>query len=230
MLAAWLLGQRRQRAAATHVLALAGAFVLANLPFLVRWPHQVLYAYRQQGTRGITAESLYYLPLRFLHVVESQPKISHGVGAPMWATTAAIGIQALVLLAILVAAASIARDILAGVSLAAIAPTAFLLTNRVFSPQFFVTFVAGWAVAGALLARNARDLLAFGLVVFSATLANVLVYPTYVAYWPVFSALMFLLAFAATGWVLARVIKLGRESPPAARASVTRPRVSSSAS
>jgi hypothetical protein len=204
VLAVWLLGRRESRAAVVHLLSAAGAFVLINLPFLIGWPGKVLDAYRLQGVRGITGESLYYIPLRLVHVVGPQTRLSHPIGAPDWANTAAIAVQAVLLLAIVLAAFLLSDDIRVGLSLAAIAPVVFLLTNRVFSPQFFVMLLAAWVVAAALLARSAADQLGFGILLFAITLLNVLVYPTHVDHWAAYSALLFLLSFAATGWVLVR--------------------------
>jgi hypothetical protein len=119
-------------------------------------------------------------------------------------------VQATALLAIVAAAVFVARSHHAAVALAALAPVAFLLTNRVFSPQYLVTFVAAWAVAASLLARSARDQLLLGALLFGATLANYLVYPTNIAHRIAFSGVLFLLAFAATGWVLIRARDDGR--------------------
>jgi hypothetical protein len=68
--------------------------------------------------------------------------------------------------------------------------------------------VAAWAVAAALVLRSRREQAAFALVVFGATLANVLVYPTVTpTYWWVCSGILFLLAFTATAWVLVRALR-----------------------
>jgi hypothetical protein len=217
VLAVWLLGRREPRAAAVHVLSAAGTFILINLPFLIGWPEKVIDAYRLQGVRGITGESLYYIPLRLVHVVGPQTRLSHPIGAPDWANTVAIALQVSVLLAIVLAAFLLRDDIRSGLSLAAIAPAVFLLTNRVFSPQFLVMLLAAWVVAAALLARSAADQLGFGILLFAITLLNVLVYPTHVDHWAAYSALLFLLSFAATGWVLMRSLESAR--PPLERPS-----------
>jgi hypothetical protein len=205
VLAVWLLGRGRARAASAHLLGLVGTFALVNLPFLVRWPHEVLFSYRDQAGRGITAESFYYLPLRALGIVRPGVVISHAVGAPGWADHLAIGVQSALLVALL-ATASRTDRLRGGVSLAALAPVVFLLTNRIFSPQFLVTCVAAWAIAASLLAESRSEQLRFALVVFGATLANVLVYPTGAPYWPAFSAGLFFLSFVATGWFWLRTV------------------------
>jgi hypothetical protein len=115
--------------------------------------------------------------------------------------------QATVVVTLVAAAAFAARTSRAGIGLAAVAPVAFLLTNRVFSPQYLVTFVAAWAAAASLLARNARDQLLLAFLLFGASLANYLVYPTHVVERIGFSGLQFLLGFAATAWVVLRAVR-----------------------
>ena len=210
VLAVWLLGRREPRAAAVHLLSAAVTFVLVNLPFLIGWPGNVLDAYALQGGREIIGESFYYIPLRLVHAVGPSTRLSHPVGAPDWANTSAIGLQAVVVLAIVLAAYLLKDDIRSGLSLAAIAPAAFLLTNRVFSPQFLVMLLAAWVIAAALLARSAADQLGFSILLFGITLLNVLVYPTHVDHWAAYSALLFLLSFAASGWVLVRSFESAR--------------------
>jgi hypothetical protein len=74
--------------------------------------------------------------------------------APACATTAAIAVQAVVVLVVLAGLVAVRGDRGAALALASVLPVAFLLTNRVFSAQFIVTLVACWAVAGALVIRS----------------------------------------------------------------------------
>ena len=211
LLAIWLLASGQGARAARYVGAMLATFVLVHLPFLVFAPNDVLAAYERQAGRGLTPESLFYIPLRALGLASFPGQIWHEAIVPAWANPAATAIQALALLAIGVAAACVKTRLSAGVAVAGLGPVLFLLTNRVFSPQFFVLFVAVWAVSGSLLARSSVDQLGFGLLVFGGTLANVLVYPVIVTHWGVFSALLFLLAFAATAWVVVRAFgEVGR--------------------
>jgi hypothetical protein len=205
VLAAWLIARGRPRTAAAHLFALLATFMLINLPFLVGSPSAVLAAYGHQGGRGISAESLFYIP-PVIGFVRSPAIISHEVGAPAWANLAAIVLQAVAVLVIVVAVARV-DGLDRAVALAAMAPVAFLLTNRVFSPQYLVTLVAMWAVAGALLAGSSRAQLRLALLVFGATLANVLVYPTGTRLWPTFTAILFGFSFAATTWVVAHSLE-----------------------
>ena len=126
---------------------------------------------------------------------------------PGWARTAAVLVQMLSVLAVFAVAARVRTRLSAGVAVAAMAPVAFLLTNRTFSPQYLVTIFAAWAVAAALLVRSKREQAALALPMLGATLANVLVYPTVTpTYWWVWSGVLFLFAFVATLWVLLRAV------------------------
>ena len=203
----WLLRRGHRRAAAEHVGALITTFVLFNLPFILTSPGAVLATYRTQGGRGISAESMFYIP-PIIGLEHSTAIISREVGAPGWANLAAGTFQAVVVIALIATAARVEND-RAAVSLAAMAPAMFLLTNRVFSPQYLVTAMAAWALAGALLSDSPRQQLLIASLGFGATLANALVYPTGVLLWPTFTLILFVLAFAATGWVVVRSLALG---------------------
>jgi hypothetical protein len=116
-------------------------------------------------------------------------------------------VQIAAVLAVLALAAR-ARSSEAAIALAALAPCVFLLTNRIFSPQFFVPLFASWAVAAALLSRNTREQLAVGVVAAAASLANAFVYPYalphYTLTWQLCSALLFTLGIGLTGWLVVR--------------------------
>jgi hypothetical protein len=203
----WLLGSRRGRDAGRLALGSAGAFLLVNLPFFAAWPGLVLHTYGVQLGRGISGESLPYLPLRLLGRAELAPgaPIWSDAIVPGWARPAATVLQLICVLAVFATVVRVRGRPGAGLAAAAMAPVAFLLANRVFSPQYLVTAVAAWSVAGALVIRGRREQAAFAVVVFGATLANVLVYPTVTpTYWWVCSGVLFVLAFTATAWVLVR--------------------------
>jgi Glycosyltransferase family 87 len=198
VLALWLVGSKRRRVAILHLLGCAGTFAAINAVFVALWIHAVLHAYWIQDSRGITGESFAYLPLRALKLASLSGGVWSQATVPGWANAAAIAFQTL-FLGVLAAATIRARHRRdAAVALAGVAPAAFLLTNRVFSPQYLVTITAAWAVAGALLVRGRRAEARIGLLIFGATLANVLVYPTLAPRWTIFSALLFTLAFLLT--------------------------------
>jgi hypothetical protein len=203
-LALWLVAHGARRAAFRHVCAFAGTLVLVHVPFLLWEPADVLHAYLEQGGRGITGESLPYIPLHVLGHARAAEEFWDPADVPAWADGAAVVTQALVLLIAYALVVRFARSLHVAVAFAALMPVVFLVPNRIFSPQFLVLFLAVWAVAGSLLARSRVDQLLFASTALAATLANVLVYPTQSPYWFRFSALLFLFAVAASAWVVAR--------------------------
>jgi hypothetical protein len=91
------------------------------------------------------------------------------------------------------------------VALAALTPAVFLLTNRVFSSQFLIVLVAVWALAAALVVTSAREQLAVGFVAAGASLANAAVHPyTTPVAWELASATLFALAIGLTVWLVKR--------------------------
>jgi hypothetical protein len=210
-LVAWLLTTRRVREAATHAAAFAATVALVYAPFLVWSPSEVLAAYERQSGRSITPESVWYLLLRPFDLAHVRTHISFSAGAPRWANVAAGLLQVAVLLVLIVAAAR-ARTQRAAVALAALAPVAFLLTNRIFSPQFVLVAFAGWALAAALVVRTRREQLWVGVAMAVAALANEFVYPfalpRYDITWVMSSALFFGLALVLTTWLAVRASRL----------------------
>jgi hypothetical protein len=210
VLAAWLLSERRLRDATLHVGAAVGSFAAVYLPFLVWAPDQVFAAYERQGNRDITPESLWYLLLRPFDLARVRTHISFAAGAPEWANVAAALLQ-VATVCVLVLAAWRASSRAAAVALAAVAPVAFLLTNRIFSPQFVIVLFAGWGIAAALLVRTRREQLLVGVALCSASFANAFVYPfalpSYDQLWPVCSAILFAIGIALTGLVIPRAAR-----------------------
>jgi len=212
-LAVWLATSRRTRELRAHVVAFAVTVVVVYVPFLVWEPHDVLYAYSQQSGRTITGESLWYLPLHVLGLADLGAHISYAADVPHWANAVAVVVQIAALLAVLAFAAR-ARSSEAAVALAALAPCVFLLTNRIFSPQFFLPLFASWAVAAALVSRNTREQLAVGVVAATASVANAFVYPYalphYTLTWQLCSVALFMLAIGLTAWLAMRASGSGR--------------------
>jgi hypothetical protein len=211
-LVAWLLTTRRMRDAMTHAGAFAATLVLVYVPFIVWSQTEVLAAYERQSGRSITPESVWYLLLRPFDLAHVRTHISFSAGAPRWANVAAGLLQAAVVLALVVAAAR-ARTQRAAVALAALAPVAFLLTNRIFSPQFVLVAFAAWALAAALVVRTPREQLWIGVAMAAAALANEFVYPfalpRYDGTWVLSSAVFFVLALALTAWLALSASRLG---------------------
>jgi hypothetical protein len=208
VLAVWLLATGRRRPLVRHAVAFVLAVAVVYLPFLVWSPSEVAVAYTRQGGRGITAESVWYLLLRPFDLAEVRGHLSSAAGAPDWANVVAALLQAAAVLLVVAAAARARPSPRAAVALAALAPAVFLLTNRIFSPQFLVPLFVAWAIAGALLVSTRGEQLLLGLAMMAAAAANAFVYPFalpfYAVTWPIASAVLFVLGFAATGWLVAR--------------------------
>ena len=205
-LALWLLTHGAARAGVRHALAFAGTLVAVHLPFLLWDAGAVLHAYTEQGGRGITGESLPYIPLHVLGLANLEAEFWDPAVVPGWADIAAAVAQALLVVAALVLVARFARSLSVAVALAALLPVVFLLANRIFSPQFLVPLLASWAVAGALLARSRVEQLLFAAAALGATLANALIYPGQSQQSFKLSAVLFVLAIAATAWLVVRSV------------------------
>jgi hypothetical protein len=205
-LVAWLVRRGRARTAAVHAGVLACVVVLAHLPFVL-WDDDVFAAYERQSGRAITPESVWYLPLRLLGLAHVRTHISFSAGAPGWADIAATIVQAAAVVALVVLTAR-APSLRLAVARAALVPAVFLLTNRIFSPQFMLVLFAAWAIAAALLVRTRREQLAVGTAAAIAAAANAFVYPfalpSYDDTWPLMSALLFATALAVTAWLALR--------------------------
>jgi hypothetical protein len=208
VLVVWLLADRRVRDGVTHALAFAATVAVVYVPFLVWSPSEVAAAYTRQSGRSITPESLWYLALRPLDLAHVGRHISFSAGAPRWANAAAVALQLAALVALGVAAARPGRSLRAATVLAACAPAAFLLTNRIFSPQFVVVLFAAWGTCAALLVRSRGEQLAVGAAMAAAAAANTFVYPNalphYDVTWLVCSAVLFGVGVSLTAWFAAR--------------------------
>ena len=203
----WLLCSRRRHEATRLLCGFLGVVVLVYGPFLAAWPSQVVHTYHVQQMRGIIGESFPYLVLRLFGRAELYPDapIWSGADVPGWGVRAATILQLSCVLTVFAAIVHVRGRPRAGIAVAALAPVAFLLTIRTFSAQYLVTILAAWAVAAALLVRRRREQAALAVPMLGATLANVLVYPTVTpTYWWLSSWALFLLAFAATLWILLR--------------------------
>jgi hypothetical protein len=222
VLVAWLLGSRRGRDAVGHAVAFAATVVLVYLPFLIWSPSEVLYAYERQGGRSITPESVWYLLLRPLGLAEFGRHISFSAHAPEWANLAATLAQVLLLAAVVWIAVRARGNLRAGVAAAAVAPALFLLTNRIFSPQFILIVFAGVAIGASLLLTTRRAQLLVGLALAAAAFGNAFVFPFALPFydhtWPLASATLFACALGATGWVLLRALAARDAGQPRAAA------------
>jgi glycosyl transferase family 87 len=205
-LVAWLVGSRRPRLALSHAVAFAVTVALVYVPAVLA-SDDVLAAYERQSGRAITPESVWYLLLRPFGLAHVRTHISFSAGAPGWADALATVLQIAAVLAI-VGAAALARTPRGAIALAALAPAAFLLTNRIFSPQFMLVLFAAWAFAGSLLVRTAREQLAVGVAMCATALGNEFVYPfalpRYDVTWVLCSSVLFAVGLGLTGWLVLR--------------------------
>jgi hypothetical protein len=207
-LAVWCLGRRELRAARRLSLAFAAGLLAFYLPFA--WAASELEAaYRMQGARAITPESVWYLPLHALGQTHFLG-IPLPAGGPRWADVLA-GVIQLVLIAAALAAALAVRDRRAAVGFAALVPVLFLVTNRIFSAQYLVTMLGAWAIALALLEPERRRQGWGMLVALTASAANVFVFPFLLwnrdRTWLTCSAILFALSIALTGWLAAAALQ-----------------------
>jgi Glycosyltransferase family 87 len=209
-LVVWLVSTRRFRDAAAHGLAFVATVVVVYVPFLVWSPSEVLAAYERQSGRSITPESVWYLLLRPFDLASVRTHISFSAGAPRWANIVAGLLQLAAVLALLVAAAR-ARGARSAIALAALTPAAFLLTNRIFSPQFMLVAFAAWAFAASLVVRDRREQLWVGVTMAAAAVANEFVYPfalpRYDVTWVACSLVLFALGLGLTAWLAVRAAR-----------------------
>jgi hypothetical protein len=213
-LVSWLVGTGSQRRLGLRFAAVfLATVVVLHAPFLVWSGDEVLESLTGQGGRGITAESLPFLPLRALGLAEVSESgfVWEEATRPNWADGAALAAQGLVLVLAIVVGTT-ARSRAAGFAVAALLPALFLLSNRIFSPQFGLVIAVGWLVAGALLCRTRRRQLALGAATMAALAANMLVYPIEVERWLAASAVFFAVVLAVTGALLGAAAMSGRRT------------------
>lgn len=206
-LAAWLLSRRERRAAGRLNVGFLLAATALTVPFLAWGGSSVLAAYELQGDRGLTGESLWYLPLSLVGLAAAGEHPSDDAGAARWLNVGVTVIQVAVVAALVIAAVRV-RPIAHAVALAALTPAAFLVTNRVFSSQFLVLLVVVWALAAALVVDSERQQLGAGVGMAGASFANALVHPYTVPFaWELASATMFAIAIGLTGWLVIRAMR-----------------------
>ena len=208
VLVVWLVASRLPRAAARHAVAFVATLVAVYVPFLLWQPDAVLHAYTEQGGRDVTGESIWYLPFRALGIARFGTHVSAPADAPGWVNGVATFIQLAVVAGLLVLAVRRRGSLTAALALGALTPAAFLLTNRIFSPQFLLVLVAAWAVAAAVLLRDRREQLVVGVAAGGAAVANAFVYPYalphYDQTWVAASTLLYVSGIALTAWLVVR--------------------------
>lgn len=210
-LVAWLALSGRFRQAVESAVAAILGFAVVTVPLLAWSPHDVLAAYSIQGGRTIIGESLPYLPLHWAGLAHLREDLTHAASVPGWANGAATAVQLALLAVMLMLVVRVRGRLQSGVTIAVLAPAVFLLTNRIFSPQYIVLLLPAWAVGIALLARSRREQLALGAAAAGASLANVFVFPYELPFaslsWQVCSASLFAIGLGLTAWLLTRAVR-----------------------
>ena len=231
----WLLRSRRFEKAGINLVGFAIPVLLANAPLLFWKPSEVLAAYTTQSARTVTAESFVYLPLRLLWDARPGYWYFGAADVPADANRAAVWFQVLAIAAV-IALAALARTRSSAVALAGLAPAVFFLTNRIFSPQFFVLVLAAILVAAALVVRRQSELFAIVGACAVATTANTVLFQSLlgaqpvatVRGWTFISALVFLPTIAAAIWLIVRAQLQTVDTPlvgPPALGRASAPRV-----
>jgi hypothetical protein len=230
-LAVWLLASRRPRELGRHAAAFVAVVVGLHVPFLLWSFDEATYTYRYFSGQGITGESVWYLLLRPLGVATvNEREFWLPADVPAWADPLVVVVQALLLLGLAAAAVRARGRLHAALAIAAMAPVAFLLTNRIFSPQYLVPILAAWAIAGALVIESRRTQLVVGISAMVATTANAFVYPytlQQLGLWKAASAVVFAVGMATTAWIVRRSLDAPAETgvrtgPAATSAPATR--------
>lgn len=193
----WRAGRRRL--AAWFAAATAVGFLVPHLPFLLTAEQRdaVGDAYRFHAIRELTAESLPFLPLHLLGFAPQPDRPWVGVDgldpSAAWVPTA-------VLLVVVIGPAVAAwrrPDRVLGWAL--LAPLAFMLGNRIYSPQFVLTFAALWALGIGSRDRTTvwQRLAVVGGSGAAATIGWG-IWPNFVDYWLPLSWALFAVMIALT--------------------------------
>ena len=222
----WLVRSRRFEKGGVHLLGFAIPVALANLPLLAWRSSELLTAYTTQNARTVTAESFVYLPVSLFWDVQPGYWYFGAADVPPDANRAAIWLQIGAVAAVFVLAA-LARTRSSAVALAGLAPAVFLLTNRIFSPQFYVLVLAAVVVATALVIDRRAELFAVVAACAVATTANTVLFQSLlgaqpvatVPNWMAISALAFLPTIAAVAWLLARAALQRTDTPTYSRSA-----------
>ena len=207
VLVVWLVAGRRWHELRRFAAAFVAVVLVAHVPLLLWDADHVLNPYADQGGRATTNGSVWYFPLRALGLTSGgEGREWAPTGAPPVVDLVVVAIQAALMLGLVAAAVSVRRSTSRGLAIAALAPALFLLTNRVFSPQFMLVVAAAILSACALSARHRAEQLLVGMLVIGAAFANAFVYPYAEGLlglsWTPASGLVYLLALPACAVVL----------------------------
>lgn len=212
-LALGLVRQRRVFASVSFpAFAAGGAAAIAamSLPFAAMNWERFLAPYTLQGGRALTGESLWFLALLI-----AAPEYWSRLPAPWGAVETgrgflgiAVAVQGAALAGLILNALRPSLSVSHLIALAALTPAAFLLLNRVFSPQYMMTITAAALIASAAVDAPVRLTRRIILLLSVAQAANLLVWPNTVAWWPLASAVLFAAALGVFGWLIAYALQL----------------------
>ena len=107
------------------------------------------------------------------------------------------------------------RSLRGAIALAALVPAVFLVTNRIFSPQYYVLVLAAIAVAAAPTVRRRAELLLLAAACAVATTANTVLFQSYLGShptatlpgWTYVSAVSLVPGAAVIAWLTARAFR-----------------------
>ena len=221
----WLLRKRAFSTAGMHLAGFAIPLLLVNLPLLLWRPSEIVHAYTTQSARTVTAESFVYLPLHLFQGADPGYWYFGGADVSDASNRDAIRFQ-IAVVALVIVAAVLARTRASAVAIAGLAPACFLLSNRIFSPQFYVLVLAVIVVAAALVVRRRVELLAVVGACAVATTANTVLFQSWLGAQPVesqpnwiyVSALAFVPTLLVTAWLVVRALMSGPAPRSAAHA------------
>ena len=200
MLALWLVAVGRRRDAFRHSAAFAVSAAVVVVPFLAWSPLAVWSSVTRQAPRGLTPESLWYLPLHVLGRASQPGPIYNAAVVSSHTNQFVVVIQVLALVALAVFVVRRRPSLPGAVAAAAAAPILFLLLNKVFSAQYILVIIAAGFIAAVLIGRSGL----VGLLLLVAATANLFVYPLTVGWRPA-SLLLFAATLVAVGVSLTRV-------------------------
>jgi hypothetical protein len=206
-LALALLRWQRWRKLALFLSSHIGAIALCSLPFALANLEHFLLPYQIQGGRGMNGESVWAL----LALLKNPDLAQHL--APPWGTVRRGGLPLSLMvggqLALLGGSGLLALlrppTLHRTLMLAALAPPLFLLSNRVFSPQYVLPISAGLLAAVSLarpFASPPPRLPLFLTLLALAQVGNMLVWPLHHSQlWIGASVVLFVALFVVCGWL-----------------------------
>lgn len=203
----YLLRKRDYGAALRHAGVAAAAVLLPLLAFWLVSPDRVVYTYAVHMGRPVMGQSLMYIPVYFLDpgarlTSDTSPwNDTEGGRLGGTATTLILLVAELLLVARL--AWKPAREESA-VTFACLGVAAFILLNRVFSPQFLLVLFVAYAIGFVAQAVRYRGARSAAIAQLALTLLSYLIWPLWYADWFAVSMLFFAGHLAVVGWLICR--------------------------